>query len=512
MSEYNTNSYYNKYYNDIMGIKSFKDISLGITDRTGTTQIQNEKIANYHNLRSQEGRYTVIVDSSYKSISSINSRDKKNLFRNSFPMNKMTTTRGSIDELMLHLYDIGCLSNSYHKSGHGIRSYVYVHDPTNKLDSTAKINRVNHKYDERLFNDVSYREVKCIGNMYDFMISYYFRQSKLSSIQTHSIATGDFPKTADELSDLHVINNRNGYNIPFPDISKFRTNNVKRTRLDMDKLELIFYLEKIMNPLYFITMIKNLKNSCMIGESALPYIKKIRPQTCIASINVNRFTDDYLPNLNGKLDDTISKLNPSIFDIYNIKKIMSMDYSNIISYIVEEFLIEHIDTFESLYDGNVSKFLDVYCEGIEADWIIIALTHILIHTKIYTKDTDILILGSSDTYSITSNPMVMLRLMEMMDVTTMTPADLKIIICGLFLTGSDYMKMDMFGSKTYIGVIIDRFIRNDNVNVRSSIDVNDIKYAYDRYIHRGIHNKYSSYLFLDNAIDVYVRIMEFYWE
>lgn len=404
---------------------------------------------------------------------------------------------------------------------------INVYDPNKNSTTTIKLKRAVFKSANVLIYPFKVEDIVCVGHIYDYLISYWLKSQKINDYDIKSLVMGVFKLSKKNLIDVEF---------PYNEIKrKFKS--PKCIKLNKSKLEFIKFLGTVMDTKYYKHLLFYLSKVSTIDPESLEYISEICPRikeeitiveikfstltkvldnatSSFDSLNNKMYGTKVLKNkkvnrINRLIDENnepfdITRLNPLIFDTYSIKQIMKLDDRNIIKVLIISLIKNNREDFSII----THKHLQIYCKGVEADWIIIALGHLLLKTSVFTRDGDILALGQINTIRTQENPLLMLRIMQTICTKKNKKLDLKRIIRCMFLTGSDYMDLKGFGGKTFIKGV-DWILGKEVTKIQET----KIKLAIRLYRENlaGIDSTVSL-IHLDDAINAYVKCMDFYWK
>jgi len=471
-----------------MGIQNYTKLSKDLTNIK-----MDNKLKSYIIERESGSMFKfAISDYSYVSISISNGK----MYDISAP-----NITESTDQLFKQLLDKGSfpkwiVNNRNNKN----YRYINVYDPLNRYAKDKKINRSdNRQYSNFLFEyPMKPNNIKCLGNFFDYIISFFIIKCNLSKETICNLRSGKY-----ELLNTKLLKNK-CKRITFPTtMSKYqnRIKNIssKLVKLTSDRFDLLNYLKKIMPNLYFKRFLYVLKICSCLDSSMIDYKNN--------SIYTLKFDLSYK---NEEWDFDVNELDDNIYDKHSITQIKNIKGYNIIKDICYNILKQRKIIKDHIYniDGD---HLNIYSDGIEADWIIISLTHCLRYTKIYTKDSDILVLGQSDTFfklTKSNNKMLIMYILSNMCKKQCTDKTVIYILILLFSTGSDYIKHKGFGKVEFINTIksISNFIFHSK---QSKFDILDI---INEFMYKKSLDNKNSFNYIYDSIVAIVKCLNFYWD
>ena len=447
-----------------MGVRGYRKISDKLNK---SLQNIDEKLKIYYLNRSSSNNF-ILNDFSYSSIKEY-SKSPSSLYID------------SIDKLIHYITEKGMISFKRKNN-----MFINVLDPNIRSTNDIKINRISKKYQTNTFEfESNLNKISCLGGCVDNLITQIYIQSKITRNDMIKILNNKDvdDKVKDKLSNV--------YNLNIPNVDLIQ--NKKLLKLTIERYNVLKFLSTVMRKSIMVKILSICALTMCFDATLLPIYKIYKGISL--DVNINK---DYT------CDDIPKDLDKTLYDLHSLKCIFGIKGKNKIKSIVKSIL----DKRDEIIKHDYSRDLWIYSDGIEADWIIISLSHVFMFTKVYSKDSDILLLGQCDIYGIFNNynDKVLLRLLSGMCKTNNDKNDLINICISLFSTGCDYINYDKHGPSSFI--LQYKKIITQTKLIHTKINIKDVL----NYFYKNCDKYDSSISFIYDSIIAIVECLSFYFE
>lgn len=479
-----------------MGVLNYKNISNLLED--GFLNNECGDVDRYIRERTHfKGRSFAISDSSYSAIS------KASSCKSDPSANRLVQ---NINEMVKQLVLQSGFPQYFNKRSDRY-SFINVLDPEKRLGGEEKINRASiGKYTNNTFEcPMKPHDMKCIGNYFDFIISFFVDMSRYTRYEINALKTLSFLEmdkgTFEEFRSKLKYKSRN---VTFPtnvpngkSLRRKRGFSQKLIKLTKRRIQLLTFLETVMDIRYFQRFLYVVRTCSCLESSSMMIYKDV--------IDVMELKIQYK---DFEFDIDIDTLNDKIYDKASLTAIKNIKGYNTIKEIVYEILKQRT-TIEKHLERITFNHLNVFCIGVEADWVIVSLTHILKQTTVYTRDSDILILGQSHVFQQISksvNRLLLVNILKRMCRKNNNLEDLVRVVVLIFSTGSDYFKHEHFGAVAFVKCL-DNIILKYYDSEKSKFDIDEIVETF----RKKASYRHSALSFIGDSILAIAVCFKFYF-